>query len=206
MPFAVNTDEWFHSFPFKWLGMRLDYRYRLWGLAIVFVNRFVLSDSLFVNKNQENNKRNKCNEKYLRHGYLDNRGNGLVCRYKCQGACTRRGVGEYAQRLHLLALGLATRVWFSCAMWSCVCGNHLHSRVGTGACAGSGNQFGHAWRMSPVIINAIVIRKTGALCPSRTLSKRFLASCKVIQDSPSGCCTEWDLSITASDKSVHPIG
>ena len=130
----------------------------------------------------------------------------LLCRYKCQGACTRRGVGEYAQRLHLLALGLATRVWFSCAMWSCVCGNHLHSRVGTGACAGSGNQFGHAWRMSPVIINAIVIRKTGALCPSRTLSKRFLASCKVIQDSPSGCCTEWDLSITASDKSVHPIG
>jgi hypothetical protein len=60
--------------------------------------------------------------------------------------------------------------------------------------------------MSPVIINAIVIRKTGALCPSRTLSKRFLASCKVIQDSPSGCCTEWDLGISNGFKSVHPIG
>jgi len=56
--------------------MRLDYRYRLWGLAIVFINRFVLSDSLFVNKNQENDKRNKRNEEYLRHYLTGNQGNG----------------------------------------------------------------------------------------------------------------------------------
>jgi len=141
--------------------MRLDYRYRLWGLAIVFINRFVLSNSLFVNKNQEDTESNKNNKEdyfYVRHGYLGNQGNGLVCRYKCQGVCTRRGIWGCAQRLHLQALGLVTRVWCACAIQSYAYGNHLHSRVGTGACAGSGNQFGHAWRMSPVIINAIVMR------------------------------------------------
>ena len=133
---------------------------------------------------------------------MDNQGNGLGNQYKGFCICNY-WYGLCAQTLHPL---LAALQFDAFAIRSYAYDNHLHSRVDIGAYGGSGNQFGHAWRMSPVIINAIVIRKTGALCPSRTLSKRFLASCKVIQDSPSGCSAQGDLGISNGFKSVHPIG
>jgi hypothetical protein len=74
--------------------------------------------SILVNKYQKDTKPDKhTKEDYfnVRHGYSDNRGNVVGGHYKPLNACTHRYVGEYAQRLHLLALGLATRVWFACA-------------------------------------------------------------------------------------------
>lgn len=52
--------------------------------------------SVLVNKYQKNHKRNKCNEKYLRHYLTGNLGNGLVYPYKCPSAYTRRALLEYA--------------------------------------------------------------------------------------------------------------
>ena len=49
---------------------------------------------IFVNKYQENDKRNKRNEKYLRHCLTGNLGNALVYPYKPQGAYIHRDVGE----------------------------------------------------------------------------------------------------------------
>ena len=80
-----------------------------------------LYHSLFlsVNKYQKDTKPDKHTKKdyfNVRHGYSDNQGNGLVCHYIPLNACTHRYVGGYAQRLHLLALGLVTLLWFACAI------------------------------------------------------------------------------------------
>ena len=49
---------------------------------------------LLVNKYQENHKRNKRNEKYLRHYLTGNLGNALVYPYKPLNAYIHRYVGE----------------------------------------------------------------------------------------------------------------
>ena len=49
---------------------------------------------LLVNKYQENDKRNKRNEKYLRHYLTGNLGNALVYPYKPLNAYIHRYVGE----------------------------------------------------------------------------------------------------------------
>ena len=130
-------------------------------LTVTTTSELYHKNLISVNKYQKDTKPNKHTKEYdfyIRHGYSDNRGNVVGGHYIPLNACTRRGVVEYAQRLHLLALGLPSRVWCACAIPSYAYGSPPRSRVGTGAYGDSGNRFGHAWVISPVIIRAIVIR------------------------------------------------
>jgi len=87
-------------------------------LTVTTTSELYHSLFLSVNKYQKDTKPDKHTKEdyfYIRHGYSDNQGNVVGGHYIPLNACTHRYVGEYAQRLHLLALGLATRVWFACA-------------------------------------------------------------------------------------------